>query len=403
MKNFTGFLIKQQRLQRGLSQEGLCRGICAVSYLSKIEQGMGNPSPLILEQLLDKLQIHFNQNQDQLDQAKAMLDGYFDKYFHSETAEKETTYLKLHQREMENSELHLNWHLFNLFSLIQRHGKNAPVCHQELSYLARFTEYMETDQLFLYYVGAGLVDSEEQLEMLRLAETIRPLSFVKQSKAEVYYSRRDYMNAISAADRAYSAAAEEGSLPILLWSSYLLGACYANFNDLSFMLKYYKRARELSRGYDVSISSLIDSNIGTAYVEHGVFQEARPYLIASLEPKDQVSREQKLLACQKLALCCFEAGDMPGGLKYLQNAADQKSPSMSGIYDQLLYFTDLRYVQGDKVSGEYEGVLKELYQSNEETISEGYRRLFARWLVELYTAQRKYKDALAIQAENGYL
>ena len=37
MKHFTGFLIRRERLRRNLSQEGLCKGICSVSYLSKIE------------------------------------------------------------------------------------------------------------------------------------------------------------------------------------------------------------------------------------------------------------------------------------------------------------------------------------------------------------------------------
>ena len=37
--NYAGFLIRQKRLEKGWSQEGLCRGVCAVSYLSKIEQG----------------------------------------------------------------------------------------------------------------------------------------------------------------------------------------------------------------------------------------------------------------------------------------------------------------------------------------------------------------------------
>lgn len=37
--DIAGLLIRQARLQRDWSQEGLCRGICAPSYLSKIEQG----------------------------------------------------------------------------------------------------------------------------------------------------------------------------------------------------------------------------------------------------------------------------------------------------------------------------------------------------------------------------
>ena len=50
--DIAGLLIRQARLQRDWSQEGLCRGICAPSYLSKIEQGKPAPSPEVTELLL---------------------------------------------------------------------------------------------------------------------------------------------------------------------------------------------------------------------------------------------------------------------------------------------------------------------------------------------------------------
>ena len=42
--DYCGFVIRRERLARGWSQQGLCKGICAVSYLSKIEQGQAAPS-----------------------------------------------------------------------------------------------------------------------------------------------------------------------------------------------------------------------------------------------------------------------------------------------------------------------------------------------------------------------
>nr|MBQ6241578.1 helix-turn-helix transcriptional regulator [Lachnospiraceae bacterium] len=402
MKNFTGFLIKQQRLHQGLSQEALCRGICAVSYLSKIEQGLGHPSPAILQQLMTALGISYNQDAELLGQAQDTLDTYFDKYFHSETADREAAWLKLHQQEMENSELHLSWHLFNLYALLQKHGKSAPVCHQEAAYLARFLDYMEDDQLFLYYAGAGQVESEDQLDLLRMAENLNPTSFVKQSMAETYYVRKDYMNAIACAERAFSAAAEEGSLPILLWSSYLLGACYSNYNDLGFMLRYYKRARELSRSYDAAVTTLIDYQIGSAFLEHLRFTDAIPYLVDAYSPQ-KAGPDQRFLTALKLSVCYFEAGYEQLGMEYLRNAAGLKTARMPAIYDQLLRLADLRYLQGDRGSDEYEEILRELYESGEATLGTGCKRLFAENLIRLYVSQRKYKDALALGAEHGYV
>lgn len=52
--SISGMLLRQARLTRNWSQEGLCRGICAVSYLSKIEQGKVE-APTVME--LHKLAI----------------------------------------------------------------------------------------------------------------------------------------------------------------------------------------------------------------------------------------------------------------------------------------------------------------------------------------------------------
>ena len=36
MENFNGFLLRQERIKKNYSQEGICRGICTPSYLCKI-------------------------------------------------------------------------------------------------------------------------------------------------------------------------------------------------------------------------------------------------------------------------------------------------------------------------------------------------------------------------------
>ena len=53
----VGLRLRQQRLKRGWSQEGLCRGICAASYLSKIEQGQVQAAPELLELLFRRLEL----------------------------------------------------------------------------------------------------------------------------------------------------------------------------------------------------------------------------------------------------------------------------------------------------------------------------------------------------------
>ena len=54
---YQGYIIYRERLRRNWSQAGLCRGICTVSYLSKIETGKAEPSEEILRLLLDRLEL----------------------------------------------------------------------------------------------------------------------------------------------------------------------------------------------------------------------------------------------------------------------------------------------------------------------------------------------------------
>ena len=59
--DLRGFLIRCHRLQRNYSQEGLCHGICAVSYLSKLEQGKVQAADEIYQALFHRLGIAFQE------------------------------------------------------------------------------------------------------------------------------------------------------------------------------------------------------------------------------------------------------------------------------------------------------------------------------------------------------
>jgi len=50
-----GKMLKEARIRKQVSQEDLCFGLCAVSTLSKIENGVQNPSKKVMEALLQRL------------------------------------------------------------------------------------------------------------------------------------------------------------------------------------------------------------------------------------------------------------------------------------------------------------------------------------------------------------
>ena len=79
MENFVGLLIRRERLEKNYSQEGLCRGICAVSYLSKIEQGKAQAGDDVVVPLLARLGIDFETDPEFLAWGEALVVSLYEK------------------------------------------------------------------------------------------------------------------------------------------------------------------------------------------------------------------------------------------------------------------------------------------------------------------------------------
>ena len=82
-----GFLIRQKRIEKGWSQEGLCRSICAVSYLSKIEQGKADASRELLQLLFCRLGVRWVDDEKTLTEVSAIIDRAYDAIFADENKE----------------------------------------------------------------------------------------------------------------------------------------------------------------------------------------------------------------------------------------------------------------------------------------------------------------------------
>lgn len=76
-----GILLRRERLHLGWSQEGLCKGICAVSYLSKIEQGRAAASEEIVRQLFARIGITWQGAPQTLAPLRAQVEAAYDALF----------------------------------------------------------------------------------------------------------------------------------------------------------------------------------------------------------------------------------------------------------------------------------------------------------------------------------
>lgn len=165
MRNYIGYLIKYNRLKLNYSQEGLCRGICAVSYLSKIENGVADPSSEIIEQLFKALNINYLKDEILLSKYKSMLFNFFDKSFHDEPTTEEEKELSKADEYLLYSELGLEHQLFRVYQLYNK--KDSTNAKSLLKSLELFKEYMNEPTLFLYeYIYSYLEEDFKKNFML---------------------------------------------------------------------------------------------------------------------------------------------------------------------------------------------------------------------------------------------
>lgn len=393
MKNYIGYLIKYNRLKKNYSQEGLCKGICAVSYLSKIENGIADPSAEIIDQLFHALGIKYSRDSIFISKYKTLLFNFFDKSLHSEKVDKEEEDLLNADKDLLYSELSLEYQLFYVYLLYNK--EDIVNARSHLKSLEIFKDYMDTSTLFLYeYISSYLVESfDAKILSLERADKLLPNSFVSLSLASLMFEVGKYQESLEFCKSGYSRASDEGNYIVMKSITFIEGSCYANLFNHDLMLKSYKKTLELSRG-DTNIQANINYNIGASYIEKQNYTDAIPYLLSAYSVYE--NNLDRFSTCHKLAIAYCELDKKAEGYKYLQEAQRICTSNMPEIHCKMIRLIELRYQENYLDSDEYYTLLKELYNTIGKEIHHGFKQFHSIFLIEAYIHRRKYKEAFAI-------
>ena len=189
-QKLQGLLIRKRRQEREWSQAALCNGICAVSYLSKIEQGKVESSPEVLDLLFRRLDIQWQDDPAFCREAAAWFEEYYDRLFSGEDLQDMTQELLLRETVYRNSPFFLDWLLLSWAATGQ--------VQEEVE---EFVSAMDARQQNLHLCLKGQFQ-----DLLRIAE--RSYFFLQAGKHA--YWRGDYSYAVACffqgAERAGRAA-----------------------------------------------------------------------------------------------------------------------------------------------------------------------------------------------------
>lgn len=395
MKHVTGFLIRRHRLMQNLSQEGLCKGICAASYLSKIEQGHAEPGDDIIAQLFAALGIRYENDAAFLAEMRHMLRWYFDAVFHEEDAAAFASAIDANAQRLENSELYIDYHLFRVSREISLSPKAAETA---LLALQPFEQHMDEEQEFLYRLLQGMVlpSLEAQLAAVLRAKVLMPCSIAFEVEMKAFFTRGKYQEALAAAAQGFPIAAEEGNIHMMRAFSHLQALCYANLFNKALMLRSFERAKALSRG-DTMYQAYINYNIGATLLEMHEREEALPLLLEA-ESLLQGGTRDAFLCCHKLAILLHEEGRIAEGRPFLEKAEDI-AKGLDVFSQKMIAVVSLRYAGAYEKDEQYLALLQAVYEMADSEASFGYKQFHGLYLMEAYIHRRKYKEALAVSME----
>lgn len=365
---FAGAVIRGERLRRDWSQEGLCRGICTVSYLSKIEQGKAEGSPDVIRLLLERLDVSWHEDGETLEAGKkwvercyeAVLSG--DPEFHHTLAP-----------EFDALAPRLASSPYGLDVAVLR-GFVHPEQPMEDTGLE---EYLDRRQLALCRV---------QQERYQEALDLYPCAYTWLRAGMDRYVRGDsYTAAVECLSQAYQRASEQGYVRLMLLAKLYMGNCYCNQLHLEQMEEQYRVARRLAQALeDESILRSIAYNQASGYLECGQYQNAYAYFSTVDDPT--------VMDLHKLALCCEKLGLTGQALEALDQADGMDWDWKLGR--QMCHLVRYRLEYPDYLRHtEYGAQLLQVFQDCQTQLPIGYAAFHLPWVLEWYTANRQYRNA----------
>lgn len=379
-KKVTGFIIRRERMRRDWSQDGLCRGICAASYLSKIEQGRVEASEEVLRLLYQRLGLPWYGGDAALPGLSERIDELYELVYSGEfeklddrlsamEPEREALLLSPAAPDIAVLEAAANW----------RGGTDAGVD-------AGMEQYLSPRGFALLRL---MQDRDAEAAAICHSALCSYWAGVAQ-----YESGRSYTAAVENLQRAYSLAAGEGRARLMMLSRAYIGNCYCNQLDVENMEAHYTVAERLATAlHDAGMLASIRYNRAATALETGDYESAYRYFSALEEPT--------AMALHKLAICCEKLGRRDEAFSALNRAAAVEDTHMpAGLAEEMLSLVRRRLENPDYLrDADYGAALLDCFERCRRELPIGYAGFHLPWLLEWYTANRQYKLAYELMNE----
>ena len=365
---FAGALIRMLRLDRNWSQETLCQGICAVSYLSKIEQGRVVPNDHILADLLLKLDIRWQTDIRLQTEAAKICEETYEAVFSVDrrSVSRCGEILKSRWDELAMGPNYLDFLILRAF------------CNWDPSLIPHQMEplFDACQRSLLHILHREPVKALQQY----------PCALTSLVAGAQAYTDGNYTLALENLQLAYDMACQKGYAYLMMYCQLFIANCYSDLRNLESMRDHNRIAERLARALgDRENELVIGYNIASTQIECGDYDAGYRFF--------SVLEKKSVLDLHKLAICCEKLGRIQEALDALNIA----EVSAEGTESQMCNLVRYRLEHPNYLHDEaYGKLLMDTFNTLRRERSAGYARFHLPWVEEWCTSNRQYRLAFEI-------
>lgn len=398
MEKIIGLIIKKNRLEQNMSQESLCHGICAVSYLSKIENGSVKADMEIISKLFLELGITFSEvvSEEKEGEIYSALDNIFIEKLKFDRAKE----ILNKYSSMIYSRKVLTYLILEFIVKANEDFKSV----DEKRFLA-YENYADKKQLYYFYMVLGkfyldfINDKEKALFYFEKAYMINPEGKGLFNIGVSYYIDGDYNRAIEYFNKDFILEIELGNIDDAVIDCIYLANTYSNLNSIPLMEKYYDKALKLSKNIDDNVKGNIYYNLGATYIK----KDSRKSLKYLKMAEDIGYGIDCFYLYQKLVIVNLDLGNNEEAIKYLAKskyAAHYEYLDNDTYIQHMIRMLEIICNDNNYLKNvEYGDVLSKLFYVKDGSMHYGFKLFFASYYVEWLKSNRKYKEALEVMEE----
>lgn len=400
-----GNLIKIERMRRNMKQSVLARGVCSISYLSKIENNQTSPSEEVLEMLFKRLDIDVPLYYDFSEQVEKVKREIHTLLKEAILSRNDLDRQKQVEKYLFSPVVNQSKELYVTLLLVLARFEMMP--GREGRYLTEIgwiEDQLDRDDLLRYDLIKclklfGENEKEEGFELLeRLNEHLGTSGIPEWEVADMsyimgglYYRCADYSKAIENVKIGLNYFQDHFYLERIVECHLIIGLSHKRRKRFSEALAYYQKAVKVISATDLkNYNGMLYNNMGEVYSSLGNQEKALEYFMRSFEYKVEV--KSKLFSVLSLIEGYTNYNNKDEILKWLEKGYELKGDK-EGLeeFDHHFEIYTNCYKEQDKLK--LIETLKKAVQYFELYDDYVYIEKYALWLARELRENGKYKLA----------